>query len=70
MCTINATRGINKIFNFSRNIKRMERPKQHSIPTVSGDATFSSLAILDFLNTRVTIVAQAEMDKAWLVPFL
>ena len=28
-----------KIVNFSRNVKRMERPKQHSIPTVGGDTS-------------------------------
>ena len=47
----------------------MERPKQHSIPTISGDATFASLGIFDFMNHRVPDVSKDTLDKNWQVPY-
>ena len=48
----------------------MERPKQHSIPTISGDATYASLGIFDFMNHKVPDVAKDTLDKNWCVPFI
>lgn len=47
----------------------MERPKQHSIPTISGDATYASLGIFDFMNHKVPDVSKDTLDKNWYVPF-